>query len=641
MNAPRRSLAPLAILTALCCVTSLAQDPKPGPGAKPAIAARSAASYLPADALVAIQIQDGDRSIARLRELLEDSPFYDGDGFRRLESNTQFMQARIALAGLAVTAGTDPWNAVGAVLGRDLALAVLPGEPKKPKLLVAMVAREPALIDRLLNAVHALAGLVKNGEPDAGRSREIAGVRVFSASPELHHCRVDDALLVSNSRELLAQALELRKDEAKSLAGSPRFREALAGAGRDASIRAAVDLKALRALIPKDQPLDGPRENPLGGFLFGAWWHTLLNSDSGVAWIEAREGDLKLEARVSASEPLPASHKGFTSAAASKFDWPATKLPRFLSEVRVFRDWLALFGEREALLTTPAVSQLVNFSTTMSTLFGGMDFLNDVLPKLDAPARLILARQDFSVRDIVPSPQLPAFALVVPLKAAAGADFVKKLGSASQMALTLVSLGAAQEGNPSYLIDVDRHNGVKIVYSEFTAPPPTDGMSMDAPRSEAMKPHDAPQSAPAAGSRPARVRGAAVQYNFLPAAAIVANQYVVATSREMLQDVIDVALAHAEDAGAKGAKAVDSWTVDAASLAAILRDNREELIVNRMLEENESKQAAAGTIDLILELLGYLDGVRVSSQVGGNESRATLEIRTTIGGQPRGSRKER
>jgi hypothetical protein len=641
MSAQRRRLAPAVVLTALCSITIAAQDSKPASGAAPPGASQSATSYLPADALVAIQIQDGDRSIARLRELLEDSPFYDGEGFRRLESNTQFMQSRIALAGLAVTAGTDPWNAVGALFGRDLALAILPGEPNKPRLLAAMVAREPALIDRLLSAVHALAGLVKNGEPDASRSREIAGVRVFSASPELHHCRVDDALLVSNSRELLTQALELRNDESKSLAGSPRFRAALAGAGRQAAIRAAVDLKALRALIPKDQPLDGPRENPLGGLLFGAWWHTLLKSDFAVAWLDSSDNGIKLEARVTAAEPLPASHRGFAPATASKLDWPAAKLPRFLSELRVFRDWPALFGEREALLTTPAASQLVNFSTTMSTLFGGMDFLNDVLPKLDAPARLILTRQDFSVRDVIPSPQLPAFALVVPLKAGTGADFVKKLGSASQMALTLVSLGAAQEGNPSYLIDVDRYNGVKIVYSEFTAPPPTDGMSMDAPRSESMKPQESADSAPAASSRPARVRGAAVQYNFLPAAAVVANQYVVATSREMLQDVIDAALAHAADSDTKSAAMSDSWIVDAASLATILRDNREELIVNRMLQENESKQAAAGTIDLILELLGYLDNMRVSSQTSGNESRATLEIRTTIGGKPRESRKER
>lgn len=597
--------------------------------------ARTAAEYLPADALLAIQIQDGDRLIERLRDALEDSAFFEADGYRRLESNPQFVQARVVLAGLAVTAGSDPWNAVGAVLGRDLAAAILPGEPNKPRLLVAMVARQPALIDRLLNAVHSLTGLVKNGEPDASRSREIEGVRVFSASAEFHHCRVDDALLVSNSREAIAQALEVRKDPKRSLAGSPRFREALAGAARNAAVRAAVDLKALRALLPKDPPPEGPRDNPLGGFLFGAWWHMLLHGDSAVAWLDARDGGIRIEARTAAREALPDSHRGFVPAVASKLDWPANRLPRFLSEVRVFRDWPALFGEREALLTTPAASQIVNFSTTMSTLFGGMDFLNEVVPKVDAPARLILARQDFSASDIVPSPQIPAFALIVPLKADAGADFCRKLTAASQMGLTLASLGAAQQGNPSYLIDMDRHHGVKFFFSEFTARPPTEGMSMDAPQSEAMKAGSDAEKTGLATSAPARVTGAPIQYNFLPCATVVANQYVVATSRALLQDVIDAALEQAGKPESAPPAPTDSWTVDTQSLATILRDNREELIVNRMLQENESKQAAAGTIDLILELLNYFDNVSFTSQVTRTESRATLEIKSSVSGKSR------
>jgi hypothetical protein len=164
---------------------------------------------------------------------------------------------------------------------------------------------------------------------------------------------------------------------------------------------------------------------------------------------------------------------------------------------------------------------------------------------------------------------------------------------------------------------------------------------MDAPRPDEPKPQESADKAAASSSAPARVRGAAVQYNFLPAAAVVADQYVVATSREMLQDVIDVALAHANRTDAAAIPATDSWLIDAPSFAAILRDNREELIVNRMLEENESKQAAAGTVDLFLELLGYIDSVRLTSQVREKESRATLEIRTAINGKPVKALKER
>ena len=122
---------------------------------------------------------------------------------------------------------------------------------------------------------------------------------------------------------------------------------------------------------------------------------------------------------------------------------------------------------------------------------------------------------------------------------------------------------------------------------------------------------------------------------------MVADQFVVATSRELLQDIIDAAQAHAEQADAAPPAARDSWFIDAPSLVAILRENREALIVNRMLEENESNQAASGTIDLILELLGYFESVRITSQVSANESRATLEIRTAVSGKTPKAGRER
>lgn len=613
---PTRSVAYLAVVWGLCAA-ALAQTPGKEKPAQPA-RVNSAAAWLPDDALLAIELREGDRLVERFREFAEERGYFEDEAFRKLEANPKFMQARVALAGLAATAGVDSWKAVAAIAGQSTAMGIWPGAEKKPRVLLAVELREPILFDRLLNAVHAMAGLTKNGTPDANRSAEVDGVRVFAASPDLFHCRVNAALLISNERELLKKALAERNESKGGLAASERYRHAAAGLPAGTVAWALADLKAVRALIPEGEARDGPRANALGGFLFGAWWQMLLSSDRGVAAIDFQGESLRLSAIVGTKEPLPAAYKGFHPKSVSKLDWPANKLPRFISELRICRNWADLIGEREALLTTPAASDIVNFTTTMSTLFNGMDFLNDILPKLDAPLRFIAVRQDFSEREIVPTPKLPAFALVAPLRADASKEFAQRLSAASQTALTLLNLGLTQEGKASYLIDVDRYKGVKLIYTTFSGPPSTSGMDMDATD---MKGADGGGAA----SKPKKVTGAPQVYNFLPAAALVGNEYVFATSRELLHDVID-AIQAGSKAAAKGGEAADSWFIDGAALGAILRDNREEMITGRMLAENESKEAATGTIDLILSLVDRAGGLRVTSRAGEREMQATLEL---------------
>lgn len=613
---PTRSLAYLVVVWGFCAA-AIAQTPGKG-GPQQAGRAKSAAAWLPDDALLAIELREGDRLVERFREFAEERGYFEEEAFRKVEANPKFMQARVALAGLAATAGVDSWKAISAIVGQSAALGVWPGAEKKPRILLAVELREPILFDRLLNAVHAMAGLAKNGAPDANRSADVDGVRIFAASPDLFHCRVNEALLISNERELLKKVLADRRDSKGGLAASERYRKAAAGLPKGAVAWALADMKAVRVLIPEGEARDGPRANALGGFLFGAWWQMMLSSDRGVAAIEIQGESLRLSAIVGTKETLPAAYKGFHPKSVSKLDWQASKLPRFISEMRICRNWADLFGEREALLTTPAASDIVNFTTTMSTLFNGMDFLNDILPKVDAPLRFVAVRQDFSEREIVPTPKLPAFALIAPLRGDASKEFAQRLSAASQTALTLLNLGLTQEGKASYLIDVDRYKGVKLIYTTFSGPPSTSGMDMDASE---MKSGDGRS----ATSKPGRVTGAPQVYNFLPAAALVGNEYVFASSRELLQDVID-AIQAGSKAAANAGEAVDSWFIDGAALGAILRDNREEMITGRMLAENESREAATGTIDLILNLVDRAGGLRVTSRAGEREMQATLEL---------------
>lgn len=619
---PATAHAILFTLIAAACPVAVGQAP----------ANRSAASYLPPDAAIAVGLRNADDHLLAIRDWLDESDYESSPLFKRLEENPQFTQARVGLAGLTAIVGADPWTGAGAVLGRDAAVAVRTGSGNKPEILAVFVSAQPDLLDRIIKGVHALAGLTKNGQPDPKRMQDVDGVQVFAIAPELLECRVDDALLISNNRSMLRDAIARRKAGGDSLETSERFRGAMKDVPKNACVWAVGNLAALRKSVPNLDNVEGPRGNPATGYLFGAWWQALLHADTAVAFgvFEGGRG-LTVEARIAAPEPLAEVYKGFMPKD-QVARWSATELPGYLGEIRIARGWVDLFAERESLLSTAASSQIANFCTTMSTLLGGIDFLNDVLPKLDGPTRLILTRQDFSTRDFIPTPKLPAFALVLPLSADAPADFARRLQSGAQTAFSLLSLNFAQEGHPSFILDMDRYREQRELFTVFSAPPAIGAMKMDPASGEpaaaqtATQPVSKPASAPANAMTDEAAPSASIRYNFLPAAAIVKNQFIVTTSRELLHAVIDRILVADGQASTRKNAAQDRLHIAAASLVEILRDNRGDLVVNRMLEENESKAAAEAFIDTLLDVLTMFQDATIASEVTEKTCRATLTL---------------
>ncbi|MEP0847420.1 MAG: hypothetical protein HRF50_11465 [Phycisphaerae bacterium] len=573
-------------------------------------------AYLPDRVVAAATLRDGDRQLRALREFLDEAGFVDSPLYRNLVANPGVLQAQIGLAGMAATAGLDPWGAAGAVLGRELTIGLAPRAGGKPAALLVIAPREAAALDRLLSVVHSMTGLVVDGQPDPGRSEKLGDVVVFHAHAELHHCRVDDALLVANDTDLLRAALEAKRRGDGRLCDLAAWRRARERVPRDAAAWVFVDAKRLLAEIGERRELPAQLPNPLGGFLFGGWWHTLRTAEQVVAWLELAPRELRLAASVESTAPLPQTHRGYVWNGDAGLNWDATKLPAYLSEVVVGRDWSALFAEREALLTLPAAGDLVNFSNTMTTLMGQLDFADGLLPVVNGPVRLILTRQDFSGRELIPTPKLPAFALIVPLKLADPVEFGRRLQSASQMALTLINADAMQKNEPAFLLDVDRYRDVRMVYAEY----PREGSSsmMAGPAGGEPMP---------AGSAPAATqpRAVGVRYNFAPAAAVVKDTYVVATSRKLLEAIIDRALVSPGEAPVAAGR--DCWRVSLRELVAVLRDNREEMVIQNMLAKDHARAAAEGEIDTLLGLLDFGHSAELTARTAEKSVEATLTLR--------------
>lgn len=615
-----------------------AKTPAPAAEQAPAL---SAAAYLP-DTLFAVAVlREGDKQTAAFRALLEEQKFEETPLHDLLMAGPELAPARIALMGLAASAGTDAWSAVGALLGRELAIGLAPGKGKEPAFILVAVAREPALVDRLLQGIYAVAGLSRGaGEPNPQKSEKIGDVTVYSLNKDALHCRLGRAIILTNSRELLNAALDAHARGKNRLLDAPRYGECLKQVPANAAAWGYADMATIREKLTSGKPLPAQLPNPLGGFLFGGWWHTLRNADSAVFWVVADKGALKISTRTETATPLPETHRGLVPQNLPPAGWPAARLPRFVAEFSVTRGWADLFSEREALLELPAAGDLVNFTNTMTTLMGGLDFMDEFLPKVNGPVRLVLGRQDFSLSQYDPTPKLPSFALVIPLKLPSDAEFARRLHSASQSAMSILNLDAGQKKEPQFLIDIDRYKGYRVLQAEYPAPS-GEGMRMEAmsqkrgasaEKEAAAKEEEPAQGRPVAADKPRKneKRQAGIRYNFAPAAALVEDQYVIATSLDLLHHVID-AISDAKKEKTSAAKPTKEPPADFLAIAVpevvkLLRENREELVTNQMLEKDKTRAAAEKDMDALFAGLDFFNKLEIRSHCTGREARATLTL---------------
>lgn len=569
---------------------------------------KQAADCLPADLTAVLVLREGDQQLTAIRKISEGPAIQESAGYKALITNPDLVKGKLFAAGLAAAAGSDLWSAGGALLGKDLAIGVAANEQAgQPRFIAVSVARDTALVGRILTQIHAVTGLEVNGQPDAKRSRQIDRVTVFSANPQLHHCYTDGVLMVSNHADLLADALAAAKSGRNRLSAGKTYRDALADVPQNAVAFACGDMARVRQLIGKGQPLPEQLPNALGGLMFGGWWHTLANAQQAVLWITAEGDSIALNGKVTSAKALPPTHRGFVPAGIVHDSWSAEQLPGFLAEVSVTRGWAELFAERESLLTLPAAGDLVNFSSTLTTLMGQLDFVNDLLPNVSGPVRLIAARQNFDGKNVAPTPKLPAFAMVIPFKRVEEMGLTRRLQTASQMAISFLNFDAAQKNQPAYLIENQRVGEHMLLTTTFADAP----MRMSGDAKEAM---------------PATQPGmTGVRFNFAPGAAVVGDRYVIATSTDLLRNVVDmISKAGKPAADAKGAQ--DSLTINGRELTAILADNRAELVTNNMLEKDHSRAQAEGEIDGLLGLLKFADRLDMTSSTGEKSARVSIKL---------------
>jgi hypothetical protein len=505
----------------------------------------------------------------KTRTLLRNS-----DAYRKYEQSEKYVQIQ-AVVGLLEGRLGKTWDAVlRELVGGGVAVCF---DPLTQSGFLAVRSRDRELLGKFHSALVELveADAQKNGRPSPAKSQEYKGFTGWTFGGGAMHVIVDDLLLISNKADTLRAAIDRYRDPAaKNLAGQAAFAAARAKQQAGTIGWSWVDLAAVKKDPNFEKGLNKRSDNPVAELLLGGVLDALKQASYLTTSISYDAGRLRLKAELPRQASAVSAARGWFFAPQN--GEPALAPSGTIGAFTMFRDLAGLWLARDELFNEAIVAQLAQANTQLGLFFSGRDFGPEVLGELAAPLQLVVARQEYPADAPTPALKLPAFALVLKLKHPD--EFSPELTMTYQKTIGIANLTGGQQGRPQLLLSSEEYHGVSISKATYLR-------DTKAPR-----------------------EGAGPHYNFSPACARIGDHFVFASSVGMLRQLVD-----SLEPGHSGASLHDNTglTVEAAPLAAILRDNKELLVTQNMLKEGHSRSEAETAIQVVLDALAQVDRLRL------------------------------
>ncbi len=424
------------------------------------------------------------------------------------------------------------------------------------------------------------------GNSDPIRETEYRGVHAYEVNGGVIGI-LDDMIVVSNKKELAKEIADRYVDHHPgSLLENPSFQKAWSareptpsgarsGDPNGSAAWMYVDVQTLREAGLAKELLGGKAKDFNAELILGGLLATLHHTPHATASLSgsAHQAELTLSAPHQSS--WIGQERGFFFGP----DGNGTALPllrpeNMLASLSAYRDISQLWLRAGDLFDQAVNDQLAQADNTLTTLFSGRDFGEDILGAMQPQVRLVACLPSFDEGSPVPAIRLPAFALVAKLRDPKGMR--PELKRTYQSLIGFLNIVGAQNGQPQ--LDLDMESDGDKQYFRASYVPEVDRKKKDE---------------------------AAIQFNFSPSLAFVGEHAIVASTAALAKS-----LAHTieqKDAPELNAgSAANSNTlleVDGASLKSILQQNQRQLVAQNMLEKGHTKEEAEGEIGTLLKIL--------------------------------------
>jgi len=554
--------------------------------------------WIPEDAVLVLEVTKPREILdvvmaPSVREKIETLPawkqFQAAPNYRELRQLVEFLEKSLQ---------TDWPTGVKKFFGGGLTVSVHPGGG----VLLAVDSEDEGMLQQVHEIFRGIATLeaAKQKQPNRVKSTQYRGVTTWSFAPQEAHCLIGRRLLLTNKSELLKEVLDCRAEaKGPNLAGQAQYKTARQAASQECTARLYANLKALPG-VPQAQKLLQTPSEPLSALLFAG----LVESVRQSSWLGLTmqiEGDRAVLRAAVDGKPAPESIARFSIPAAHGGALPPVEVPRLLASVSLYRDLHGFYAAKDKLFPE-RTSGLIFFENMMGIFFTGRDLTEEVLGQLESQVRLVAAAQEYDPAIGTPEIQLPAFALIFPMKAPD--KFSEVVEEAWQKALGLINFTRGQQAQPGLIMDKGIHGQTKYTVAYFSAKEEKNRKALD------------------------------VRFNFRPTLARTGPYVILSSTEQLACDLIDALekeLKQTPDGRPPQTAGVHSLVeLRGSQIGGLLRVNREALVRQNMVEKGNTRQQAEQEIDLLTTALSLVENLRLQIAAQTEGTQATLEAKFQI-----------
>jgi hypothetical protein len=337
-------------------------------------------------------------------------------------------------------------------------------------------------------------------------------------------------------------------------------------------------------------------DNPVLEMLVGGLQETLKHTPYLTAGLRVKNDELRLTLGAPHDPNTISAARGFFFAPPGKGAAPRPLKPDgTILSVTAHRDFSAMLRSADDLFDENVAAGIAQADSQLTLFFSGRPFTTEVLASFRPEVQIVVARPTF--KDVIPSIKIPAFALVMRTRSA-DETTQTQFKTAFQTIVSFVNLGGAQEGKPMLVSDIDKFDGITLLSSKY---------AVDEKKTDKKK--------------------ADIVYNFSPSMVIAGDQIMVCSTKELAEKLI---------AASKKQKADDLIPentlieIDGPSSLESLKDNREHLVAQNMIEKGHTPEQALTEIDALLDLVSLVKSMKTSMSFQNKWATLDLDIKLSL-----------
>lgn len=417
---------------------------------------------------------------------------------------------------------------------------------------------------------------------------------------------VKDWLVVTNKAELGRNVVdrlldsgegEASPDASATLGSNIDFLAAQKTRVAEAHAWGFANLNAVRDAGGAKKFFEDKAENPLAELLIGGIQSTLKQSPYLTADLEVASGGIKLKFASPWKRDWIPEERAYFFGPENEGSAPVLpEVPGTLLTLATYRDISQMWLRAGDLFDERTNDQLAEADSSLSTVFAGRDFGEEILGALAPEMGLMVVRQSFEDKMPIPAIKLPAFALVMKLRDPE--TMRSELRRTFQSAVGFFNIVGAQQGNPQLEMDMQKNGDVDLITSRYL-PEKKDKDSTAAP----------------------------IIFNFSPSVGFSGDRFVLASTAELAQQ-----LSQAPEAETRQTGVNTSVQLFVPAISESLADNREQLISRNMLEEGHSREEAEAAIGLLFEIVRSFNGLGLRLERG--EKQLSLSLNLDVNDRP-------